>query len=67
MAEKCLVSISSCSGEEDEQKEPFSFWPSKYIDYFGLNTGADKASNTLGLQPAQHEVVNCQAKESLEL
>lgn len=38
-----------------------------YLDYFVLSTGADKASNTLGWQPAQPEVVNCLAKESLEL
>lgn len=38
-----------------------------YLDYFVLSTGADKASNTLGWQPAQCEVVNCLAKESLEL
>lgn len=64
------MKISYRSGEGDEQKDPSLSWPSKgLLSYrlFFLNTGTDKASNIPGLQPAQREVVNCLAKESLEL
>lgn len=59
--------------EGDEQESPSFSWPSegfwsyRLLFFFFFNTGTDKASNTLGLQPAQREVVNYLAKESLEL
>lgn len=66
------MNVSSCSGKKMNKRALLFLGQVKdfgHIDYyfFFFNTGTDKASNTLGLQPAQREVVNYLAKESLEL